>query len=353
MSEEDKDSKTEVATEKKVRDALEKGNIPFSREAPMFASFVGILIVMGFSLKDRVGYITPRLTLFIDRADDFRLNSGADASSLFLAVFSDIGLFLLPLLLIVCGCSLVGSFAQNVPSFVGERIKPKWSKISPVAGFKRIFGKAGWVEFGKSLFKFGTVGVVGALILASEQHKALNTMFSDPSLLPELLLGMSFRLVSAICIAIILLVAADLIWARYKWGRDLMMTKQEVKEEHKQMEGDPMVKARLRAIAQDRSRKRMFAEVAKATVIIANPTHFAVALRYDRSEASAPVVLAKGQDLVALKIREIAERNHIPIIEDKPLARSLYDAVRVEHMIPEQFYKAVAQILFTVMTQTR
>lgn len=349
----DKDSKTEQASEKRVREAIEKGNVPFSREAPMFGSLIGILIVLGFSLAASARQITSKLTLFIDRADDFRLESGVDAVSLVFAVAADVGFYLMPAILVIGGCSLVGTLAQNVPSMVGERIRPKWERISPMGGFKRIFGKPGLVEFAKSLFKFGVVGVVAFILLKSEQYKAVNSMFTDPSLLPELIQGIVFRLVSAICIATILLVTADLLWARYKWNRDLMMTKQEVKEEFKQVEGDPMVKARMRSIAQDRSRKRMFASVAKATVIIANPTHFAVALRYDKNEAAAPVVLAKGQDLIALRIREIAERNDIPVFENKPLARSLYDAVRVDQMIPEQFYQAVAQVLFIVMTRRR
>jgi flagellar biosynthetic protein FlhB len=178
-------------------------------------------------------------------------------------------------------------------------------------------------------------------------------MFSDPSLLPELMLTMAIRLVSAIAIATIVLVAADLLWARFKWRSDLKMTKQEVKEEYKQMEGDPMVKARMRSLAQDRSRKRMLAAVPKATFVIANPTHYAIALRYERSEANAPIVVAKGQDLIALKIREIAEKSGVPVIEDKPLARSMYNHVEVDRMIPPDFYKAVAQILFYILTRSK
>jgi flagellar biosynthetic protein FlhB len=354
MSEDaDKDSKTEKASDKKIRDALEKGNIPFSREAPMFASFIGFLLVLAFNAKSGVQSLSSKLSIFIDRAHDFHLDSSTDANTLIFAIASEVGLFLMPIVLLLACCSLVGSIAQNVPTFVGERIRPQWSRISPMKGLNRIFGKPGWVEFGKSLFKFTIIGLVVLIILKSEQHKVVNSMFSDPSLIPELILTVSYRLVSGIAIAVILLVAADLLWARYKWSQDLMMTKQEVKEEFKQSEGDPMVKARLRSIAQDRSRKRMLAAVPRATVVIANPTHFAIALRYEKSEAAAPVVVAKGQDLIALKIREIAEQNGIPVIEDKPLARAIYDNVQIDRMLPEQFFKAVAQILFYVMTKAR
>ncbi|WP_114943980.1 flagellar biosynthesis protein FlhB [Microvirga calopogonii] len=349
----DQDSKTEAPSDKKVRDAIEKGNIPFSREAPLFASIVGILIVLAFAVRGTTKTLTENLSLFVNRPQDFRLDSGTDAIALIHAVALEAGQFLIPTIIILAACSLAASILQNVPSLVTERIRPQWNRISPVSGWKRIFGRQGLVEFAKSLFKFATMTLVSLLLLKSEQYKVLNAMFTDPSLLPELMLTMAMRLVSAIAIATIVLVAADLLWARFKWHSDLKMTKQEVKEEYKQMEGDPMVKARMRSLAQDRSRKRMLAAVPKATFVIANPTHFAIAMRYERSEANAPIVVAKGKDLIALKIREIAEKNGVPVIEDKPLARSMYDHVEVDRMIPPDFYKAVAQILFYILTRSK
>ncbi|MBO1904416.1 flagellar biosynthesis protein FlhB [Microvirga sp. 3-52] len=349
----DKDSKTEAPSDKKVRDAVEKGNIPFSREAPMFASILGILLALTFAARSTTNSLTEKLSLFINRPQDFRLESGPDATALMQAVALEVGQFLIPIIVILAACSLSASIFQNVPSLVSERIRPQWNRISPMAGWKRIFGLPGLVEFSKSLFKFGTVTLVSLLLLRSEQYKVFNAMFTDPSLLPELMLTMAMRLVSAIAIATIVLVAADLLWARFKWRNDLKMTKQEVKEEYKQMEGDPMVKARMRSLAQDRSRKRMLAAVPKATFVIANPTHFAIAMRYERSEASAPIVVAKGKDLIALKIREIAEKSGVPVIEDKPLARSMYDHVEIDRMIPPDFYKAVAQILFYILTRSK
>jgi flagellar biosynthesis protein FlhB len=349
----DKDSKTEAPSDKKVRDAIEKGNIPFSREAPMFASILGILLVLAFVARSTTKALTEKLSLFVNRPEDFRLESGLDAVALIHAVALEVGQFLIPTIAILAGSSLAASILQNVPSIVTERIRPQWNRISPASGWKRIFGRQGLVEFLKSLFKFGTVSLVSLLLLKSEQYKVLNAMLSDPSLLPELMLTMAMRLVSAIAIATIVLVAADLLWARFKWHSDLKMTKQEVKEEYKQMEGDPMVKARMRSLAQDRSRKRMLAAVPKATFVIANPTHFAIAMRYERSEANAPIVVAKGKDLIALKIREIAEASGVPVIEDKPLARSMYDHVEIDRMIPPDFYKAVAQILFYILTRSK
>jgi flagellar biosynthetic protein FlhB len=139
--------------------------------------------------------------------------------------------------------------------------------------------------------------------------------------------------------------AADFIWQRFHWKQDLRMTRQEVKDELKQSEGDPIVKSRIRSVARDRARRRMMAAVPRATLIIANPTHYAIALKYVREEDSAPLVLAKGQDLVALKIRELAEANGIPVFEDVALARSMYKQVSVDSVIPQQFYQAVAELV--------
>jgi flagellar biosynthetic protein FlhB len=145
-----------------------------------------------------------------------------------------------------------------------------------------------------------------------------------------------------------LIAGIDLVWSRFHWRQDLKMTKQEVKDELKQSEGDPIIKSRLRSLARDRARRRMMTAVPRATLVIANPTHYSIALRYVREENSAPVVLAKGQDLVALKIREIAEANNIPVFEDVALARSMYKQVSVDSVIPQQFYQAVAELIRVV-----
>jgi flagellar biosynthetic protein FlhB len=153
------------------------------------------------------------------------------------------------------------------------------------------------------------------------------------------------RILAAICIATALLMSADVFWSRFHWKQQLRMTRQEVKDEVKQAEGDPLVKSKLRSLAMDRSRKRMMAAVPRATLVIANPTHFAIALRYVREEGGAPMVLAKGKDIIALKIREIAEQNLIPVVEDKALARSMYNSVEVDRPIPAAFYRAVAELI--------
>lgn len=350
---EDKESKTEPATDKKIRDAIEKGNIPVSREAPIFASIVAMLIILAFVTRQNTADLAGKLAVFIDDPRRFSLQTGNDARQLIHAVALEIGRFLTPIIAILTVTGISSSILQNFPQIVYERIRPQWSRVSPASGWNRIFGKSGLVEFLKSVFKFFTIAVVCVLLLKSEQYKVVNAMFSDPSLVPEMILTMAIRLVSAVSIATIVLVAADLIWSRLRWHRDLRMSRQEIKDEFKQMEGDPLVKARLRSLAQDRSRKRMLAAVPRATVVIANPTHYAIALRYDRQESSAPLVVAKGQDLIALRIRETAERHGVPVVEDKALARSMYDSVEVDRMIPPDFYRAVAQILFFIFTRSK
>jgi flagellar biosynthetic protein FlhB len=178
-----------------------------------------------------------------------------------------------------------------------------------------------------------------------QRNNLVGAMAIDPEAIPELVLTTAMRLLSVVCVVTVLLLAADLIWARAHWRRELRMSKQEVKDEMKRSEGDPLKKAKLRSLALDRLRKSMIAAVPKATLVIANPTHYAIALRYVKEEGGAPLVLAKGQDLIALKIREIAEKNAIPVIEDKLLARSMYDSVEVDRTIPPEFYRAVAQLI--------
>ena len=208
-----------------------------------------------------------------------------------------------------------------------------------------MFAIDGQIEFLKAFAKFLLVSVVIAIVLSNDLQSVIQTLFIEPAAVGSLTLGMISRLIAGSLVAFGVLTAGDLVWSRFRWRRDLRMTKQEVKDEFKQAEGDPFFKAKRRSLALDRSRRRMIAAVPKATLVIANPTHYAIALRYVREEGGAPVVIAKGQDLIALKIREIAENNNIPVIEDKALARSMYDHVEVSQLIPAEFYKAVAELI--------
>ncbi|RTM00658.1 flagellar type III secretion system protein FlhB [Ancylobacter aquaticus] len=352
MSEDnDKESKTEEASEKKISDAVEKGKVPFSREAPLFASLLGILISLSFFAGPQVKPLTEGLARLIDDPGGFRIAGSEDALNLFWLAFGLAARFLLPIALVLAVFGLVASLAQNMPRLVGERIRPQWSRVSPAAGFTRIFGRHGQVEFLKSLFKFGAVSVICVMLLLSAKDSIMGAMASDPALVPSMILGLAVQLVSAVCVATIALVCIDLVWSRVSWRAELRMTKQEVKEEFKQAEGDPIVKARMRSLAKERARHRMMNAVPRASLVIANPTHYAIALHYDRVKGGAPLVLAKGVDLIALKIRSIAESSGVPVVEDRALARALYEAVEVDQWIPAEFYRPVAKILFFIYSR--
>ena len=329
----DKESKTEEATEKKIRDALEKGNTPVSRELPTFASLIGLLIITSFFIVDGVLRLVASLKRFIDDPGRWPLENTADAVQVFGAINLDAARLLAPVVIVLAIAGIGASVLQNTPRIVFDRIQPQLSRISLSGGWRRIFGVQGWVEFLKGAFKFAALALLAFLLVRAARFEVFNAMFL------------------AVIAATILMVVVDLVWSRIFWRRELRMSRQEVKDEQKQAEGDPIVRARLRSLARDRARKRMITRVPKATVVIANPTHYAIALRYVRSENQAPLVVAKGLDLVALKIRKVAEEHGIPVVEDKVLARSLYDKVEVDQLIPPEFYRAVANIILYLMSR--
>ncbi|CAD7055030.1 flagellar biosynthesis protein FlhB [Pseudorhizobium endolithicum] len=345
---EDKDSKTENPTAKKLTDAAAKGNVPFSREVPIFASALAFYIFLIFFLPSGVADLTETLKDLFSQPDQWRLENTPDVVSLGVHLAWAVAGFLVPVMLLFVLFGLGSSLAQNMPSMVLERIRPQASRISPKKGFERIYSLPGLVEFLKSFFKILIVSAIMYFALRGEFFATLNAMFSDPQVILVKLDAIVRKMMVIILLATALLAAADVAWSRHHWFTQLKMTKQEVKDEYKQAQGDPLVKSRQRSLARDRARRRMMDSVPRATLVIANPTHFAVALRYAREENDAPVVVAKGQDLIALKIREIAEANGIPVFEDPPLARSMFAQVSVDSVIPPAFYKAVAELVHRV-----
>ncbi|MDM9626383.1 flagellar biosynthesis protein FlhB [Rhizobium sp. S152] len=348
MADDDKDSKTEDPTAKKKGDAAEKGNLPFSREVPLFATVLATFVYIIFFLPDGMLKVGAELKDIFEQPDQWKIETGPDVLSLFIHLGWVCGALLTPAFLLFMSFGLIASISQHLPTPVLERIRPQVSRISPAKGWTRIFSLPGLIEFGKSLAKIVIVGVIIFFVLKSEYFGAIDAMFSDPSTIFTHMMSAMRKITIVVLFATAIVAIADFFWTRYHWFTELKMTRHEVKEENKQSQGDPFVKSRQRSLMRDRARRRMMGNVPRATMVIANPTHFAVALRYVREENDAPIVVAKGQDLIALKIREIAETNGIPVFEDPPLARSMFAQVSVDSVIPSVFYKAVAELIHRV-----
>ena len=348
MADESSEDKTEEATDKRIADALEGGNMPISRDLALLASLAAYLILEMLILPGSSADLASALLHFIDDPSGWRLEQGSDAMTLLQIVAYAAGRFLGPPVIVLMLFGVGGYMVQNAPRFSPDRLMPDWSRLSPKAGLMRMIGPRGLTEFAKSAVKVLAVGAVAAMLVSSQRAMLLSAMFADAGDLPLRLIWLCTQATIAVALCVLVIAGADLTWTRIHWRRDLRMTRQEIKDEVKQAEGDRLMKARFRALRQSRLRKAMLKAVPRATMVVVNPTHYAVALRYLRSEGGAPLVLAKGVDLIALKIREIAEEHDIPIIEDKPLARSLYEAVTVDAAIPPVFYRAVAEIVHMI-----
>lgn len=346
----DKESQTEEPTEHKIRKAEEKGNLPFSRELPIFASLVGFSFITVFIAFPVFTKLSGALVQLFERPEDWRLNNAEDIKNLIFVVGGAIGLALAPVLATIMAIGAGASMIQNAPRLIGERIRPQFSRISPKNGFSRIFGKSGFVEFLKSVAKLVGVTLIIYLIFFRNNTVFTDALATDPSALPEFIRSQLAGLLLANVVAVVAIAGFDIAWSRINWRRQLRMTKQEIKEELKQTEGNPMVKARMRSLSRDRSRRQMIAGVPKASLVIVNPTHFSVALRYNPPMDAAPVVIAKGQDILALKIREIAHEHKIPVIENVTLARALYKQAQLDQMIAPEFYQAVAELIRYINT---
>ena len=346
MAEElDRESRTEDPTEKRISEAVDKGNVPFSREVVAFGSLAGTVVVLKLVAPWAAGSLVVSLGQLLSQSGSLRLEDRADVSIALSQIGLAVARAVLPLLAILAGSTVIAALAQNLPQMAGDRIAPKFSRLSPIAGAKKMFSLPALIEFLKSLAKVTMVVVVTVLVIKSWLADILNVIAIDVRAIPSMLLGIVIAIVVSLTGLSLVLAGADFVWSRFRWRRDLRMTKQEVKEEHKQQEGDPFIKMRIRNVARQRTSRRMMGRLPEATLIVANPTHYAVALRYLREEGGAPVAIAKGLDHLALRIRERAEVLDIPVVENKPLARALYDSVEIDQEIPAEFYKAVAEII--------
>lgn len=343
----DKDSKTEDPSQKKLEDARKKGDVAKSQEVTTWFMLVGTAIIFSALAPWTASQISGSLQLVLMNADQFDVDGSGFSGFVTGLGLSLIGVILAPLA-VLYACGVIANLVQHAPLMSTEPITPKLSKISPLAGAKRLFSTDALVNFGKGLIKICLVGVVVFMVAWPERDRLDTMMTADPLIILADVQEMAVKIITAVLLVVTLIAAADFLYMRHKWWKRQMMTVQETRDEYKQMEGDPHVKGRIRQLRQEKARKRMMASVPDSTVIITNPTHFAVALKYDKS-MPAPICVAKGADAVALRIRAVAKENDVPIIENPPLARALFASVDIDQTIPADHYKAVAEIIGFVM----
>jgi flagellar biosynthesis protein FlhB len=348
---EDDTERTEDPTQKRLDDALERGDVAKSQEVNTWFIIAGATLVMSiFSGSMGSGILYPMRNLI---ANSWMIRTDGPGlmgllQHLEYALIVAVGVPFLMLML----AAIAGNMIQHRLVWSAESLKPKLSKISPGAGFKRIFGKQAVANFVKGLFKLVALGAVMTVVLWPERHRLEAMVYFDPAALIGVTTGLTMHLLGAVVAMLAAVAVADYFFQYRQWYERQKMTLQEMKEEYKQSEGDPHIKGRIRQLRAQRAKKRMMAAVPKASVIITNPTHYSVALAYDRGMA-APVCVAKGVDSLAFKIREIAKQHDIPIVENVPLARSLYATVDIDEEIPVEHYHAVAEIIGFVMRLKR
>jgi len=336
--------KTEEPTPKRRQDAKKKGQVPRSRElSAMLVMLTGAIFLIGFGgvmVGNVADLLREGLTLGPDQTRD-----ASDLPIQFRKAVAAGIQIVLPIMAVLFVAALAAPSLIGGWSFSLQSIQPKLSKMNPISGFKRIFGVKALVELAKAIGKFGSVAVVAAFIFWMFRDRFLalsNAPMPQGMFDAGNLVALCFMAFSA---ALILVAAIDVPFQIWDNTRKLKMTKQEVKDEFKETEGKPEVKRKIRETQQEMSRRRMMEAVPKADVVVTNPTHFAIALRYDPNRAKAPIVVAKGQDRVALRIREIAEENHVPILEAPPLARALHGSTQLGDEIPARLYRSVAEVL--------
>jgi flagellar biosynthetic protein FlhB len=350
MSEDADDaSKTEEPTSRKLEKAHEEGQFPLSHEIPLWLSIGTVLVIVVAFLPDTLSDLRRRLAGYIEHVHDIPMDRVSVGMVLIQVVKDIVATLWLPLLLLALA-GIVSTLVQKGWSVSWAVIAPKFGKLNPLAGLQRILSPAqSGVELLKSIAKIAVVGIVAYMALQPMIQSVGHFIGIEIMLMLKEMDEIVFRLLIGVFTIVMVIAAADLVWQRFQYNKKMRMTKQEVKEENKQSEGDPQIKARIRQLRYERARKRMMAAVPQADVVVTNPTHFAVALKYDAMSMGAPMVLAKGVDTLALKIREVATENDVPVVENPPLARALYAAVEIDEEIPSEHYRAVAEVITYVM----
>jgi flagellar biosynthetic protein FlhB len=342
--ERDDSQQTEQPTAKRLEEAREHGDVVKSPEVSTFVLLLGgTFAIMMFGSQTTKG-LTNALRAFIEQPDQMGV-SGDDLMALARQVLMMLGGILAPVFGVMMAAAVAGHVLQSRPSITFEKIKPDFAKLSLISGFKRMFGLEGILNLVKGLLKIGVVGFAVWTQVWPERTMLESVMTQSPMGIVGDMSHLLYKVLMAALGALAAIAAADYVMQRYRFLQRNKMSKQEIKEEYRQNEGDPQIKAKIRQIRQERSKRRMIAAVPEATVIVTNPTHYAVALKYESGKMAAPVCVAKGVDALALKIREVAKEHDVPIVENPPLARALHATVEVDEQVPQEHFKAVAQVI--------
>lgn len=345
--------KTEEPTQKKKDDARKEGQVAKSKEVASSLTLLALFLVLKVWISTMSEQLTDLFSAFYNHIPEYTRVASGDLSSQALAPMLSYGLqrviiIILPFLLVGFIVCFVADLIQVKWKPTTKPLQPKFSKLNPISGFKKFFSMQSLIELLKSVVKIAIM----IMIIYNEVKKQGEQIFLvyEMPLLQAVIMAGSFLIDVGLKIAMVFLIvaAADYIYQRWKHHEDLKMTKQEVKDEYKNTEGDPQIKGKIRQKMMEASRRRMMQDLPKADVVITNPTHYAVAIRYDKEIAEAPIVIAKGADYLAQRIKEVARENHVEIRENKPLARSLYANVEIGEQVPPELYVAVAEVLAAV-----
>lgn len=353
MSEEDKSSKTEEPTESKLRKAREKGDVPSSKETGNMMSAFALLVISLYLLPSLLPRLVGDLSGLLDSAGSVEIESGTaglrDVSGLAQNLVGTVLTTLAPVVLVMVLAALFGVLIQGQTVVALERIKPKLSKLNPGSGFKKMFSADAFVEFGKNIAKVAVITVIAIFAVRT----SVMDIWRAPGFAPETLLpharGAAVRILVGATAFLAVVALIDIVWKRMDYIRKQRMSFKEIRDEHKDSEGDPHIKGKRAQIRRKRAQQRIATAVPRATVVLTNPTHYAVALRYTPGVDPAPVCVAKGADLIAAQIRRIARENDVTVVENKPLARALHAAVEVDDAVPAEHWQAVAEIIGYIM----
>ena len=340
--------KTEEPTQKRIEESRRKGQVATSREVNHWFIILGATLLVIMLFPGMLGDIKGTLVKFIASPHDITVDAGT-VHAVVASLLADIGSILAVPAIILMALAMFGGLIQNGPIFAPELIKPKLEKISFAKGAKRMFSGRSLMEFTKGILKLAIVATVATLVVMPEFDRLTQIPSYHVSQLMVFIWELSGRVLIAVLAVITVVAGVDMLYQKYEHGKKQRMSRQEIRDEVKQTEGDPMIRARLRQIRMERGRQRMMSAVPDASVVITNPTHYAVALKYEQEDMEAPVLVAKGVDKMAERIRDVAEENEVPIVENEALARALYAGGKIDQEIPPEHYKVVAEVIGYVM----